>query len=57
MPERGRHRSRIFSAAETVGPEIGPEISGDFPEVLAALAARAEVSPEAPDGCPSSVES
>ena len=29
-------------AAETVGPEIGPEISGDFPEVLAALAARAE---------------
>jgi hypothetical protein len=29
-------------AAETVGPEIGPEISGDFPEVLAALAARAK---------------
>jgi hypothetical protein len=29
-------------AAETVGPEIGPEISGDFPEVLAALASRAE---------------
>ena len=29
-------------AAETVGPEIGPEISGDFPQVLAALAARAE---------------
>jgi uncharacterized protein YndB with AHSA1/START domain len=29
-------------AAETVGPEIGPEISGDFPEVLAALAAHAE---------------
>jgi len=26
-------------AAETVGPEIGPEISGDFPQVLAALAA------------------
>ena len=29
-------------AAETVGPEIGPEISGDFPEVLAALAGVAE---------------
>jgi uncharacterized protein YndB with AHSA1/START domain len=29
-------------AAETVGPEIGPEISGDFPQVLAALAVRAE---------------
>jgi len=29
-------------AAEAVGPEIGPEISGDFPQVLAALAARAE---------------
>ena len=28
--------------ADTVGPEIGPEISGDFPQVLAALAARAE---------------
>ena len=29
-------------AADTVGPEIGPEISGDFPQVLEALAARAE---------------
>ena len=29
-------------AAETVGPEIGPEISGDFPQVLATLAARTE---------------
>ena len=45
----GAERSRITyrmeiigPAAETVGPEIGPEISGDFPEVLAALAARAE---------------
>ena len=28
--------------AETLGPQIGPEISGDFPEVLAALAERAE---------------
>jgi hypothetical protein len=45
----GSGRSRITyqmeitgPAAETVGPEIGPEISRDFPEVLAALAARAE---------------
>jgi uncharacterized protein YndB with AHSA1/START domain len=29
-------------AAETVGPELGPQISADFPEVLAALAQRAE---------------
>ena len=29
-------------AADTVGPQIGPEISGDFPQVLAALVARAE---------------
>jgi hypothetical protein len=28
--------------ADSLGPEIGPEISGDFPEVLAALAQRAE---------------
>jgi uncharacterized protein YndB with AHSA1/START domain len=43
----GNERSRItyrmeIPAAETVGPEIGPEISGDFPQVLAALAERAE---------------
>jgi uncharacterized protein YndB with AHSA1/START domain len=45
----GGERSRITyrmeitgPAAETVGPEIGPEISGDFPQVLAALAAHAE---------------
>jgi uncharacterized protein YndB with AHSA1/START domain len=45
----GEERSRITyrmeitgPAAETVGPQIGPEISGDFPQVLAALAARAE---------------
>jgi uncharacterized protein YndB with AHSA1/START domain len=31
-------------AAATVGPEIGPEISGDFPQVLEALAARASGS-------------
>jgi hypothetical protein len=28
-------------AADTVGPEIGPQISGDFPEVLAALVEKA----------------
>jgi uncharacterized protein YndB with AHSA1/START domain len=28
--------------ADRLGPELGPEISGDFPEVLAALAERAE---------------
>jgi uncharacterized protein YndB with AHSA1/START domain len=32
----------VGPAADTLGAEIGPEISGDFPEVLAALAARAE---------------
>jgi uncharacterized protein YndB with AHSA1/START domain len=29
-------------AADTLGPQIGPEISGDFPETLAALVERAE---------------
>jgi uncharacterized protein YndB with AHSA1/START domain len=29
-------------AADEVGPKVGPEISGDFPQVLAAPAARAE---------------
>ena len=29
-------------AADTVGPQIGPEISDDFPQVLAALVALAE---------------
>ena len=28
--------------ADTVGAELGPQISGDFPDVLAALAERAE---------------
>lgn len=28
--------------ADTLGPEIGPQISGDFPETLEALVARAE---------------
>jgi hypothetical protein len=31
-------------AADTVGPELGPEISGDFPETLAALVERAAAS-------------
>ena len=29
-------------AADTLGAQIGPEISGDFPQTLAALAERAE---------------
>jgi hypothetical protein len=29
-------------AAEAIGPELGPQISGDFPETLAALVDRAE---------------
>jgi hypothetical protein len=29
-------------AADTLGPQLGPEISGDFPQVLAALVERAE---------------
>jgi hypothetical protein len=29
-------------AADTLGPEIGPQISGDFPEVLERLARLAE---------------
>jgi hypothetical protein len=29
-------------AADTIGPEIGPQISGDFPQTIAALASRAE---------------
>ena len=31
-------------AADDVGPEIGPQISGDFPDVLAALKERAETA-------------
>jgi hypothetical protein len=29
-------------AADTLGPQIGPQISGDFPQTLAALVGRAE---------------
>jgi uncharacterized protein YndB with AHSA1/START domain len=31
-------------AADTLGPELGPQISGDFPQVLAALVERARSS-------------
>jgi len=34
-------------AADTIGPSIGPAITADFPEVMAALAARAEAEPAA----------
>ena len=32
------------AAADSVGPELGPQISGDFPQTLAALAGRAEAA-------------
>ena len=35
-------------AAGQVGPELGPAITGDFPEVVAALCRRAEAAPAAP---------
>jgi hypothetical protein len=38
--------------ADTVGPELGPEISGDFPETLAALTERAEAMDQDPRGGP-----
>jgi Polyketide cyclase / dehydrase and lipid transport len=44
-PDRARiaYRMEISGPeADTVGPELGPQISGDFPEVLAALKERAE---------------
>jgi len=44
-PERSRvvYRMEITGPeADSIGPELGPQISGDFPEVLQALAARAE---------------
>jgi hypothetical protein len=44
-PERTRitYRMEITGpAADTLGPQIGPEISGDFPQTLAGLVARAE---------------
>jgi hypothetical protein len=40
---RVRYRMEITGpAADTVGPQLGPQISADFPQVLAALAERAE---------------
>jgi uncharacterized protein YndB with AHSA1/START domain len=46
--ERAGDRTRIVYRmeisgpdADTVGPELGPQISGDFPDVLQALAERA----------------
>jgi hypothetical protein len=37
------YRMEITGAgADTLGPQVGPEISGDFPQVLSALVARAE---------------
>jgi uncharacterized protein YndB with AHSA1/START domain len=56
----GNERSRVTyrmeidgPAAETLGPQLGPAISADFPETLAALVARAEAhtaerSPDVP---------
>jgi uncharacterized protein YndB with AHSA1/START domain len=44
-PDRARvtYRMEITGpAADTLGPQIGPEISGDFPQTLAGLVARAE---------------
>ena len=44
-PERVRvtYRMEITGqAADTVGPNVGPEISADFPQTLAALVERAE---------------
>jgi hypothetical protein len=39
-------------AADTVGPELDPEISGDFPETLAALTERAEAMDQDARGGP-----
>ena len=47
--EQWRDRNRVVYAmeitgpeADTLGPQVGPEISADFPKVLAALVERAE---------------
>lgn len=44
----GGGRSRVTYATEALGPgaaEVGPAVSADFPQVLAALAARVEGRP------------
>jgi hypothetical protein len=45
QPGRARvtYRMEITGpAADAIGPQLGPEISGDFPQTLAALVERAE---------------
>src|SRR6266487_1590550 len=37
-----RTEHRLEPAAGHIGPELGPQITADFPEVVAALAGRAE---------------
>jgi Polyketide cyclase / dehydrase and lipid transport len=52
-PERSlvTYRMEITgSAADTVGPELGPEISGDVPETLVALVERAAASEKGSTG-------
>src|SRR5215510_2347637 len=51
----GDERSRVTyrmeitgPAADTLGPRLGPAISADFPDTLAALVARAETPPTDP---------
>ncbi|GIL28712.1 SRPBCC family protein [Actinocatenispora comari] len=40
---RVRHRLEITgAAADTLGPQLGPQITADFPEAMAGLLARAE---------------
>jgi len=42
---RVRYRMEITGpSADTLGPQVGPEISADFPQVLAGLLARAEAA-------------
>jgi uncharacterized protein YndB with AHSA1/START domain len=55
----GTERSRVTyrmeiggAAADTLGPELGPAISADFRETLAALIARAEAPAAAPSRAP-----
>jgi uncharacterized protein YndB with AHSA1/START domain len=44
-PTRVVYRATIDGAqADELGPQIGPQITGDFPDVLSALKARAEAA-------------